>query len=159
MPLNMKVFLCSDTNLLDCNEQYLPAGKYYFNINHYTDKNTIVGDLIRDNKKVKYEFRAYSFITMMAKAESYLARRAGIDNQYMPSYPSPKKAKTPKFLKKKNLFKYEIKKLEECSICLEEILGSSDIELKCGHTFHRDCIKEWKNHNNSCPNCRARIKN
>ena len=32
MPLNMKVFICSDKNLIDHNDTYLPAGKYYFNI-------------------------------------------------------------------------------------------------------------------------------
>jgi len=27
--------------------------------------------------------------------------------------------------------------------------------LKCGHTFHRNCITEWVQINNRCPTCRA----
>ena len=38
MPLNMKVFLCTDRHLIDCNDKYLEAGKYYFNIESFSKK-------------------------------------------------------------------------------------------------------------------------
>ena len=38
-----------------------------------------------------------------------------------------------------------------CGICLEEDkIGY--VQLKCKHTFHENCIKQWKH--NSCPMCR-----
>ena len=35
----MKVYLCTDTNLLDANEQFLPAGKYYFIMTKFSMKH------------------------------------------------------------------------------------------------------------------------
>jgi len=35
---------------------------------------------------------------------------------------------------------------EDCPICLEPLDETPDYEkhkLKCGHTFHKECIKEW----------------
>lgn len=47
--------------------------------------------------------------------------------------------------------------INTCGICLEP--G----KLKClschkEHKFHTDCIEEWRNVNNTCPICRAEIK-
>jgi len=160
MPLNMKVFICSDKNLIDHNDTYLPAGKYYFNIENFTEKNTIIGDLVFDNKKKsKYEFRFFSFLTMMAKGQSYLSRRAKIKNDNMPNYPSPVKLKTPKFLKKKKKISvYEVK--NTCSICLDdESIGLFEQKtLSCGHKFHESCVNDWLTYGSSCPNCRKEIK-
>jgi len=52
-------------------------------------------------KNYDYEFKYFSLITMVAKGQSYLARRAKINNVNMPNYPTPIKLSTPKFLKKK----------------------------------------------------------
>lgn len=185
MPLNMKVFLCSDYNLVDCNDLLLPSGQYYFIIEHYTEKGTIKGKLITNktfitfmlkhklidskilkSSKIDYEFKNFTIITMMAKAESFLARRANIKHVYMPDYASPKKStpKTPKFLKKKPP-KYLIQNKDEleksqvindCSICLEKNEGSI-IKLNCGHIFHRECIELWIKNKSNCPNCRISI--
>jgi hypothetical protein len=38
-----------------------------------------------------------------------------------------------------------------CSICLEE---NSDQKLRCGHCFHIECINNWLDFNDTCPNCR-----
>jgi len=166
MPLNMKVFLCSDKHLLDCNDQYLPAGKYYFKIKNFTDKKTVLCNLMEkddENKLIQYEFRYFTLMTMMAKGQSYLARRANITDDNMPNFPSPKKIGTPKFLKKakKSLNKYivELKK-HECSICLENNFENSDPlrKLNCGHIFHKTCIKDWIELNKTCPLCRKTVE-
>jgi hypothetical protein len=44
--------------------------------------------------------------------------------------------------------------MEECSICLEELLGEIVI-LKCTHKFHNDCIKIVKS--GQCPLCRNKL--
>lgn len=165
MPLNMKVFSCTDSHLLDCNDQYLPAGKYYFKIKNFTDKNTVlcnVTDKDGENKLIQYEFRYFTLMTMMAKGQSYLARRANIMDDNMPNFPSPKKIKTPKFLKKKkalNKYIVELKK-HECSICLENNFENSDPlrKLGCDHIFHKHCIKDWMKLNKTCPLCRKEVK-
>ena len=45
-----------------------------------------------------------------------------------------------------------------CSICLkdEEIEDDDDhIRLSCGHIFCRNCIADWLDNNDTCPNCRG----
>ena len=45
-----------------------------------------------------------------------------------------------------------------CSICLEDFeIGDVISELKCEHYFHKKCIKQWLNVNNTCPNCRNNV--
>ncbi|ESO11559.1 hypothetical protein HELRODRAFT_71299 [Helobdella robusta] len=45
-----------------------------------------------------------------------------------------------------------------CRICLEDFQNKSFVsELKCRHSFHFDCIKEWFNGKSSCPTCRSEI--
>jgi hypothetical protein len=51
---------------------------------------------------------------------------------------------------------------EECPIFLE-IFGELDEDsllcsLKCGHSYHKKCVKDWLSKDNSCPNCRIQIK-
>jgi hypothetical protein len=43
-------------------------------------------------------------------------------------------------------------KTDTCSICLED---SNEVQLNCGHVFHKDCITQIIK--NSCPMCRAVI--
>ena len=42
---------------------------------------------------------------------------------------------------------------EECTICKDEI--EEGIKLNCKHIFHKTCIIEWFNINQSCPLCRT----
>lgn len=43
---------------------------------------------------------------------------------------------------------------EECPICFEQKCTK---RLKCGHFFHKECIRKWKLTKNSCPVCRKAI--
>lgn len=42
----------------------------------------------------------------------------------------------------------------ECSICL---CDSTNRITNCGHYFHSECIRLWKEQNNTCPICRTDI--
>ncbi|KAG8035158.1 hypothetical protein G9C98_001648 [Cotesia typhae] len=45
----------------------------------------------------------------------------------------------------------------ECIICMEPIIKFGKVPsytLRCKHTFHKKCIKNWFNQNQSCPTCR-----
>lgn len=45
-----------------------------------------------------------------------------------------------------------------CSICMEEHKDDDVImELPCTHCFHEDCVTQWIQENNSCPNCKKKI--
>ena len=46
--------------------------------------------------------------------------------------------------------------MEQCSICLEDILNVKlDVKkLECTHTFHNICIEMWLLYNSNCPLCR-----
>lgn len=43
--------------------------------------------------------------------------------------------------------------MPDCSICLM-ILDSDIHTTLCDHSFHRLCMLEWMNYNNTCPLCR-----
>jgi len=47
----------------------------------------------------------------------------------------------------------------ECSVCLENFNEEHKIiKIKCNHTFHDQCIKQWLcNESNKCPICRIEI--
>lgn len=48
--------------------------------------------------------------------------------------------------------------INQCSICLENFLKKEKkIIVKCSHEFHKKCIKEWLNNNNTCPLCRTEL--
>lgn len=47
-----------------------------------------------------------------------------------------------------------------CSICCDNIEPNKMRETKCGHQYHRSCIRQWfSNGNNTCPICRHEVKN
>lgn len=47
----------------------------------------------------------------------------------------------------------------ECCICLDQIpLGGMVSRLPCGHIFHRECITDWLQKNNTCCICRYELE-
>lgn len=43
---------------------------------------------------------------------------------------------------------------KECSICLDNYKSGQSIgNLECGHIFHKECIKTWFHHKQTCPEC------
>ena len=45
-----------------------------------------------------------------------------------------------------------------CSICLNNVRNTRSVsKLRCGHSFHRRCIDEWKSRTPTCPECRTLI--
>ena len=48
---------------------------------------------------------------------------------------------------------------KDCLICMEEYIKKDEIiKLKCDHTFHKNCIKQWLcKENNKCPICRIEV--
>jgi hypothetical protein len=60
-----------------------------------------------------------------------------------------------KKIQKNNLIKNENDKQSFCIICQDNIVENDIIRyLKCGHTFHLNCIDKWFSENSSCPQCR-----
>lgn len=47
----------------------------------------------------------------------------------------------------------------DCSICIDSIAEKTEIyDIPCGHKFHKDCLNTWLKNNNTCPFCRAVLK-
>jgi len=162
--LQMKAMIVSDKNLFDVNDKLLEAGKYYFVIDSFGENKTVIGHIVSDHlKNTQYEFRFFSFMTMIIKAQSYLSRRLDCDNlnnsllvnlENLPSYPSPKKQS-----KKRISYLKSINQKSKCMICLNDSDNCtfSFNKIKCGHKFHHSCLNEWKNHSNKCPICRTEL--
>lgn len=66
-----------------------------------------------------------------------------------------KKKKCVEIYLKKHIDNSSYEEENRCSVCLEG-LEKNLVTLPCGHTFHKDCIKEWLIHSEevSCPLCR-----
>jgi hypothetical protein len=50
--------------------------------------------------------------------------------------------------------------VDPCPICFYRMNAQGDLadfQLKCGHTYHLDCLAEWAKINQTCPECRRRI--
>ena len=48
--------------------------------------------------------------------------------------------------------------IDQCSICLENFMKKDKkILLNCSHEFHKKCLQEWLNKNNTCPLCRINL--
>lgn len=48
--------------------------------------------------------------------------------------------------------------MSECSICMEPIESPNEsLTLECRHKYHVNCIKKWKENNESCPLCRDNL--
>ena len=72
-----------------------------------------------------------------------------------PEAPNPE-APNPEVKDNKNIL--------ECPICKDPLQGFEDpeeprsileiITTTCAHTFHKECLNGWLNHNNNCPMCR-----
>ncbi len=160
----MKAFIVTDKLLFDVNDKYLEPGKYYFLIKNFSDCKNVIGDIIDDNNQnSQFEFRFFSFMTMIIKAQSYLAKRINenelssslkLKGDHMPSFDSPKKID-----KKRIEHLNEFNSSFECMICLNET-NNFDFhlkKLKCNHKFHKNCINDWLSKNNSCPICRDEL--
>ena len=87
--MNLKTTLSTDKPVFDVNDKYLPHGNYYFTIRTFTERNTAIGKIKIANESHTYEFKNYTIIRLMAKSQSRLCRRAGIDHIDMPRYGSP----------------------------------------------------------------------
>ena len=45
----------------------------------------------------------------------------------------------------------------DCPVCYETIESKCCVTTKCGHSFHKKCLDEWKNRANTCPMCRTEL--
>ncbi|CAD8132974.1 unnamed protein product [Paramecium pentaurelia] len=49
------------------------------------------------------------------------------------------------------------KTVDCCTICLEESGNPVEIQLECGHVFHKECISEWLSREKHCPVCKRDV--
>ena len=45
----------------------------------------------------------------------------------------------------------------QCSICMEELAAYEAKQLPCDHLFHTECIWQWLQRVDTCPNCRKKM--
>ena len=59
----------------------------------------------------------------------------------------------------KHILKYDSRKETNCAICLRDFHGVDIIKAfyKCGHIFHKACLKNWLMRSNFCPLCKGEI--
>lgn len=67
-----------------------------------------------------------------------------------------------KYLLRKNILTFDTNMYgDECPICLDIFETTDDINtlctLKCNHSYHTICIKNWMKKDKSCPTCRTNM--
>ena len=104
---------------------------------------------------------------MMSQSQARLIRRTSLPKvTLMPNYSSPSNSPIATYPKKmlgyklsNTIFgdKKKCKSPPTCTICLLD-LNKNKQKLKCGHTFHKTCIRRWSSIKDTCPICRAKIR-
>ncbi len=132
------------------------------NCNHYKNtyeykkyenksKHVILNQMVREKKRASFAWVQYyeSCTEEMEQALNLVQpMREQINNTELPTF----LIQQFKDLIEKYKHKYE------CSICMEDLSKETLQVVKCGHFFHKDCIRSWLNNNNTCPLCRKVIK-
>ena len=155
MSLGSKILISTDKPIFDIHDKWLPPGTYTYKINSLTEINTIKGTIVAGRKTGDYEFKYFTTIKMMAKAQSILLRRTNLTLD-MTSYPSPSNSpyRTPKtFAEGGSAHTFSPTNYVQCTICLEKCTT----KLACGHFFHKKCIDKWQKVSPFCPVCRASL--
>ena len=165
MTEKIKTTISVPDTMWDVTGQLVPSGNYYYHINEIKPNGVYSGNLVCRGDYGEFEFEATNLIKMMAIGQSRLARRAEIDDEYVPDYKSPvssptsykkKLSSVPSFLTTAIVNNWKKKKeVETCSICLNELKSSIRI-LTCSHKFHQNCVNTWLEENDTCPLCRTR---
>jgi hypothetical protein len=44
--------------------------------------------------------------------------------------------------------------MTDCAICTDTVRAVDARVLRCGHTFHTECMAEWERRSRTCPTCR-----
>ena len=128
---------------------YVNTSTYRYNQNE--SKHDILNQLCKETNKNKFAWRQY-YLKCEEEMEQAL-------NLVQPMREQVNNTELPTFLIQQ--FKDLIEKYKhkyECSICMEDLSKETLKVVKCGHFFHKDCIKQWLNNNNTCPLCRKVIK-
>ena len=165
MTEKIKTTISIPNTMWDLTGQLVPSGNYYYHINEVKPDGIFTGNLVCRGDYGEFKFDAPNLIKMMAIGQSRLARRANIDDEYVPDYKSPLTSPTnykkmPSFLYPSIVNNWKESSLkptiEQCSICLANLIVKKDIKiLRCLHKFHKDCVNKWLEEKDTCPLCRA----
>ena len=153
MSLSSKVLFSTEKPIFDVNDKWLPHGNFSFQIKHYTSSNTIQGHITSPDTNGEYEFKYFTVIKMMAKAQSRMSRRCNIGLD-ITRYPSPSvlpAISTNDIMTRRTLHNISPINYQSCGICLEKCNNRTE----CGHFFHKNCISDWEEISGTCPICRA----
>ena len=121
----------------------------------------IVVNIKKKNAEEIFNF-VNSHLTMMEASND---SNVFVDNDYRLSkrvnLPEPKEKAISEYLVKFLPHSYVSEVAEEdfpCTICYEDIVAGEVIRrLRCGHSFHGECVDKWMDLNRdnlSCPVCR-----
>tara|TARA_Y100000992_G_C21273719_1_gene498549 strand:- start:1205 stop:1750 length:546 start_codon:yes stop_codon:yes gene_type:complete len=164
------ILISTEKPIFDINDNLIKAGIYILEITHFKDNGIVKGFIKNIGRENKYivEFKYFTVIKLMCKAQSWLTRRCSSNlNLPITNSPSPPPLHyndNTNFIEKLScsisMFEPENKILnkndkKECSICLGEMIVKE--RLFCGHFFHKKCIASWCNSSKTCPICRRSI--
>lgn len=107
--MNVKTTISTNRNIFDKKGNYLPIGNYYFLITEMKE-SSVKGIVSCKGEFGEFTFDYKKFIKMMSVAQARLGRRAGLEEDGMPTYISPVQSPSNAFYNTNNIVQYYDKK-------------------------------------------------
>ncbi|KAF7834616.1 Transcription factor GLABRA 3 [Senna tora] len=157
-------FLNSDTDIFTNRSESLATARYYRHVPHpssdgFSEMMLLQGNLLmggrlnsRDHfREMRLDVDNMSYEQLLALSERIGYVNTGLKEDEIRRH--TRKCKFPMLIKtsEQNVDK-------NCSICQEEYVADDDLgRLKCEHSFHFQCLKQWLALKNSCPVCKQEV--
>lgn len=183
--MNIKTTISTNRNVFDKKGNYLPIGNYYFLITEMKE-SSVNGIVSCKGEFGEFTFDYKKFIKMMSVAQARLGRRAGLEEEGMPTYMSPVQSPSNAFYNTNNIVQYydensivyknkeyflpsttdnevfevssvpKLKREYEKCVICLDEIKNKKKTLTCMHIFHKKCINEWLFESDKCPVCRTK---
>lgn len=154
----LKIYYIEQSNLDKCNQRhcisFLCDNNYHYDLKKtkllYSMKRSTPSELILDFPKLVQDFKLCYECNCVWNYQSDI--RYIEDKKY--DHDKCDSCKIKHHVESKSLLL-----IGKCVICLCYVYKKDHHKTLCNHSFHKDCINNWKKDHNKCPLCRKLLHN